>query len=91
MPFGLVNVSALFQRMVNTALGPLRHTIAMVYMDDLLLPSTSVEEGLRNLREILEVLRKAELTLRLKKRYFFQDHIDYPGYHISGEGILPSS
>ncbi|KAK9688368.1 Reverse transcriptase (RNA-dependent DNA polymerase) [Popillia japonica] len=61
MPFGLVNGPAMFQRLVNSVLGPLRFTIAMAYMDDILLPSKTMEEGLVNLAEVLKVLKRANL------------------------------
>jgi hypothetical protein len=36
-------------------------------MDDLLLPSSSVEEGLQLLNQVFELLDKAGLKLNLKK------------------------
>lgn len=49
MPFGLANGPSVYQRMINEVLGPLRFTIAMVFMDDVLIPSYRVQEGLSNL------------------------------------------
>lgn len=92
MPFGLANGPAVFQRMINAVLGPLRYTVALAYMDDILLPTTTVEEGLQSLRMILDVLRGAGLTLRLGNWcYFFYDRVDYLGYDISAEGLRPGS
>ncbi|KAK9738527.1 RNase H-like domain found in reverse transcriptase [Popillia japonica] len=48
-----VNGPAIFQRLINSVLGSLRFTVAMAYMDDVLIPSSSVEEGLANLEQIL--------------------------------------
>lgn len=87
MPFGLANAPAVFQRMINAVLGHLRYSVALAYMDDFLLPTTTVEEGLEHLRKILEALRRAGLTLRWSKCYFFRDHVDYLGYDISAEGV----
>jgi hypothetical protein len=39
MPFGLVYAPAVFQRTINKVLGSLRFTTALVYMDDVLIPS----------------------------------------------------
>ncbi|KAK9745512.1 Reverse transcriptase (RNA-dependent DNA polymerase) [Popillia japonica] len=43
LPFGIINGPAVFQRM----LGSLWFTIVMAFMDDLLIPSASIEEGLQ--------------------------------------------
>ncbi|XP_077534640.1 uncharacterized protein LOC144146572 [Haemaphysalis longicornis] len=91
MPFGLANAPAVFQRMINAVLGPLRYSVAVAYMDDILLPTTTVDEGLEHLRKILEALRRAGLTLRLSKCYFFCDRVDCLGYDISAEGVQPGT
>ena len=45
MPFGLTNAPAIFQRTINQILGSLRFNTALAYLDDILIPSVSVEEG----------------------------------------------
>lgn len=44
MPFGLVNAPAVFQSMINKALGPKRFELAIPYLDDLLCTSSSTGE-----------------------------------------------
>jgi hypothetical protein len=61
--------------------------VAFPYMDDVIIPSTTVEEGLQCLRSVLEVLREHNLTLKLRKCSFFRTKIDYLGREISEEGI----
>ena len=46
MPFGLCNAPSVFQRLINCVLGKLRYSVAMAYLDDIIVPSSSVEEGL---------------------------------------------
>jgi hypothetical protein len=60
-------------------------------MDDLLLPTTSYDAGLKDLEKVLKVLRDAHLTLRLSKCSFFQTKIDYLGDAISTEGVQPET
>lgn len=91
MPFGLVNAPAVFQSMINKALGPKRFELAIPYLDDLLCTSSSTGEMFDKLKLIFELLRKANLTLNLKKCFFFQSEIDYLGFEISEEGIKPGS
>jgi transposase InsO family protein len=86
MPFGLCNSPAVFQRLMNKVLGPLKNTVAFPYIDDVIIPSTTVEEGLHRLRLVLEALRKHNITLRLSKCSFFCTKIDYLGREV---GIRP--
>lgn len=91
MPFGLVNAPAVFQHMINKALGKDRYDLAIPYMDDLLSPSATINEGLGKLRKILISLRNAGLTLNIKKCYFFKKELDYLGYEVSSKGLRPGT
>lgn len=90
MPFGLDNAPAVFQRSINAALGNLKHTIALVYMDDILIPSRTAQQGLEYLEQVLLALQSARFSLNLSKCKFLQLKIEYVGREISGEGIRPS-
>lgn len=70
-------------------MGDLRFTIAVVYIDAILIPADDIEEGFRNLELILQALRKHSFTLNLAKCNFFQHKIDYLGREISAEGVRP--
>lgn len=90
MPFGLANAPAIFQKMINKVLGSRRFTSALAYMDDLLIPSESVDEGFEHLEDVLKLLRDAGLTLKLAKCRFFDTQLEYLGYEISADGVKPS-
>lgn len=90
MPFGLANAPAVFQKMINRLLGSRRFDFVFAYMDDLLIPSVTIEEGLKKLEVILGLLCDAGLTLKLSKCSFFDRTIEYLGYEVSAEGIKPS-
>jgi transposase InsO family protein len=89
MPFGLCNAPSLFQRLINVVLGNLRYTTAMAYLDDIIIPSQTVDEGLLKLKSVLSALRDAGLTLRLDKCFFCMRRIEYLGFEISNLGIEP--
>lgn len=91
MPFGLVNAPAVFQNMINKALGNRRFELAVPYLDDLLSAASTFDEAYQKLEEILMLLSKAGLTLNLKKCFFFQSDIDYLGYEISESGLKPGN
>lgn len=90
MPFGLANAPSVFQRMMNGLLGSRRFKSALAYMDDLLIPAATIEEGFVRLEDVLKVIQGAGLTLNLSKCSFFVTKIEYLGYEISSEGIKPS-
>lgn len=89
MPFGLANAPAVFQRMINKILGNRRFDYALAYLDDLLIPSVTIEQGFERLEEILKLLREFGLTLKLTKCRFFDMTISYLGYEISAKGVKP--
>lgn len=89
MPFGLTNAPAVFQRLMDGVLGKLKNSIAFPYLDDVIIPSTTVDEGIIRLRQILDVFRKYHLTLRLQKCSFFAESIEYLGREISEQRVRP--
>lgn len=89
MPFGLTNASATFQRLMNNVLGPWRYTIAFPYVDDIIIPSRTIQEGLERLILVLDKLREHNLTLNLGKCSFLMTSLDYLGSDISAEGVKP--
>lgn len=70
MPFGLANAPAVFSRAVNKALGDLIHNVALVFFDDLLIPSTTPEEAISDLGLVLEALGEAGFSLNINKCTF---------------------
>lgn len=91
MPFGLVNAPSVFQRAINKILAEAKIKYALVYMDDILIPSKDFDEGLIRLREVLKLLRNGGLTLKISKCYFFYENIDFLGFEVSANGIRPGS
>jgi len=91
MPFGLANAPSVFQRTMNKILAKVKNKFALVYMDDVLIPSRSFEEGLERLEEVLKTVSENGLTLNLSKCSFFRKEIDFLGFEISGDGIRPGA
>lgn len=71
MPFGLTNAPAVFQRLMNTVLDDLKNSVAIPYLDDVIIPANTIEEGMSRLRQMLETFRAQHLTLKLEKCSFF--------------------
>jgi hypothetical protein len=61
MPFGLTNTPVTFQAYINRALAGLVDIYYVVYLDDILVYSDTREQYVRDLRTVLERLRKFAL------------------------------
>ena len=62
-----------------------RNTI--IYVDDCLCYSNSLETHLSHLELLLNNLRKTNLTINLEKSQFFRQEISYLGYRLTTQGI----
>ena len=90
MPFGLKNAPATFQRLMNSVLAEYIGRFCYVYLDDIIIFSTSLEEHLDSLRKIFIKLKEANLKVQLEKSEFFQKEITYLGHIVSTDGIKPN-
>lgn len=89
MPFGLANAPSVFQKTINTMLKGEKNRIAFAFMDDIIIPAHSIEQGMERLEAVLRLIRQAGLTLKLSKCTFFSRRIDYLGFEISKLGVRP--
>lgn len=88
MPFGLANAPAVFSRLIRMTLRSVAEDIAL-YLDDLMIPSISVEAGLELLGRVLQLLTDANLKLNLKKCSFLKKSANYLGHEITAGTIQP--
>ena len=90
MPMGCRNAPATHQRRMNQALRKYIGKICHVYLDDIVIWSSSVEEHRKNVRMILQALQDADLYCSEKKKsQLFTTELDFLGHHISQRGIEP--
>ena len=89
LPFGLANAPAIFRRAMNKVLSGLIGRTCMVYIDDIVIYSKSVEEHVQHLREVLERLRDVGLQLKPSKCFFELPEIELLGNIVSAAGIRP--
>ena len=90
MPFGLCNAPATFQRLMNKVFADNLDKFIAVYLDDILIFSTSLEEHWAHLRWALTRLRDAKLYGRLHKCEFLKDQVEYLGFEVGPRGIQAS-
>ncbi|XP_017486578.1 PREDICTED: uncharacterized protein LOC108375015 [Rhagoletis zephyria] len=89
MPFGLVNAPAVFQTMMNRLCEQMKPRKVIAYLDDVIIPSATVSEGLEILHEFLDLLEKTSLTLRRDKCKFLATEINFLGHKVNENGITP--
>ena len=87
MPFGLKNVGATYQRLVNKIFRPLiRHTME-VYVDDMITKSKNSADHVQHLEETFDLLRKYRMKLIPKKCAFRVSSGKFLGFLVSHRGI----
>ena len=87
MPFGLTNAPATFQRLMEKVLSGLHWTTCLVYLDDILIFSATVEDHLVRLRDVLDRLKNAGLQIKPSKCHLMRKSIKYLGHVVSEHGI----
>ena len=89
MPFGLCNAPATFQRLVDTIFAKyIGHGVG-VYLDDIVIYS-STQEGHDDLLDlVLRTLIAHRLFLNIKKSMFGYRRVKYLGMIVDGEGVHP--
>ena len=91
MPYGLCNAPATFQRLMQNCLGELNLTYALIYLDDVIVFSSTEEDHIHRLRVVFSRFMEHGLKLKPSKCHFLQDEITFLGHQISAEGMKPGT
>ena len=91
MSFRQTNAPATFQHLMQSCLGNIHLQYCIIYLDDIIVFSKTLEEHLARLQAILEKHKKAELKLKPSKCEFFKQELTYLGHVVSKNGIETDS
>lgn len=87
MPFGLKGAAQTFQRLMDSVLRGL--PFLYVYLDDILVASSSAEEHILHLRMLFERLSEHGLIVNPTKCQFGLAEIEFLGHRVSRQGAVP--
>ena len=87
MPFGLCNAPSTFQRLMQRVFGDQQCQSLLLYLDDIVVFSSTFQQHLERLEVVLQWLQYEGLKAKLSKCSFFQHKVRYLGHIISAEGV----
>ena len=87
LPMGLTNAPAEFMKMMEDTFREQLNKSVLVFLDDILVFSRTLEEHEQHLRAALERLRAKKLYGKLSKCSFFRSEVEFLGHHIGRAGV----
>lgn len=87
MPFGLCNAPGTFQRLMQRIFGDQQGQSLLLYLDDIIIFSSDVQQHLQRLDCVLGRLHHEGLKVKLSKCSFFKREVSYLGHVISDKGV----
>ncbi len=90
-PFGYANSPAEFNIFLNKACPDARARGNLVYVDDVLMKSSSVEDHLQEINHVLNQLTTAGAKIALHKGQWCETKVNYVGLLVGRNGIEPQS
>jgi hypothetical protein len=87
MPFGICNAPTTFMHVMNDVFRPFIDDFVIVYLDDILVFSRTWDEHVMHVKQVLDVLKREKLYVKLSKCEFGKTSLVYLG-HIVGGGQL---
>lgn len=87
LPFGLTNAPATFMHLMNQTFRALLDECVLVFLDDILVFSRSLEEHEQHLRRVLTILRENKLYAKESKCELVKTQVEFLGHIVSRTGV----
>jgi hypothetical protein len=87
LPFGLTNAPATFMHLMHQAFRKYLDDFVLVFLDDILIFSKTLEEHEHHVQQVLDVLREQKLYAKESKCEFFKTEVEFLGHIVGRDGI----
>lgn len=87
LPFGLTNAPGTFMHLMHQTFRSFLDSFVLVFLDDILIFSKTLEEHERHVAQVLEVLRKEKLYAKESKCELFKTEVEFLGHHVGRDGV----
>ena len=87
LSFGLCNSPATFSRLMGRCLGDMCGQGIIIYLDDILVYSSSIPEMTSRLNTVFQRLQSFGLKVRPEKCHFFKHKVSFLGHTVSADGV----
>ena len=88
MPFGFCNSPGTFQRLMEACLGEANFDLLLLYLDDILVFASIIEEHIKRLEYVFSRLKEHGLKMKPGKCHFFKREAKFLGHVLSEKGII---
>ena len=85
--YGLCNAPVTFQRLMERCMGEINMRDCLIYLDDIIIFSSTVEEHLERLEAVFSRLAEHNSKLKASKCEFLRSRATYLGQVVSEDGI----
>lgn len=87
MPFGLTNAPSTFQAVMNDLFRPFLRRFILVFFDDILIYSHTMEQHRSHLEQALKLLYDNQFFAKMSKFCFGQSQVVFLGHVVNSEGV----
>lgn len=87
LPFGLTNAPGTFMHLMHETFRKFLDDFVLVFLDDILIFSKTLEEHERHVQQVLEVLRKEKLYAKESKCELVKTEVEFLGHVVGRRGL----
>ena len=87
LPMGLTNAPATFQHLMHQTFRDLLDRCVLVFLDDIVIYSATLEQHVLDLRAVMDRLRSNHLFAKKSKSSIIQHEIGFLGHHVGRSGL----
>ena len=87
LPMGLTNAPATFMHLMQSILSGTLDNFTIVFLDDILIYSKTLEEHKVHVKQVMDILRKNKLYAKLSKCQLFRRQVEFLGHVVNGDGM----